>query len=224
MKKTKRRDSKETFAELVGTPEWDYAQAHTSGQGSLLYALERETNLKVLSPQMLSGPFQGQLLQFISKMLRPKRILEIGTFTGYASLCLARGLQADGILHTIEINEELAWFLKKYAALAGISHQIVQHIGDAKVVIPTIDERFDLVFMDAAKLEYQVHYELILEKMNPGGILLADNILWYGKIVLGATDETTETLRQFNAFVQADIRVENILLPLRDGLMMVRKL
>lgn len=204
--------------------EWAYAIEHTSPQDAVLYALERETYLKSLFPQMLSGAYQGRILQMFSQMIQPQRILEIGTFTGYSSICLARGLDDAGLLHTIEVNEESVWFLEKFAARAGLSQKIIQHVGDAAEVIPSIDECFDLVFMDAGKLDYPKHYELALEKMKTGAFLLADNIMWDGKILEGKTDETTETLRQFNAMIQADERVENLLLPMGDGLMVVRKL
>lgn len=204
-------------------PDWMYALEHTSPQDALLYAIERETYLKSLLPQMLSGAYQGRILQMFAQMIQPERILEIGTFTGYSTICLARGLKPSGQLHTIEVNEELAWFLEKFAAKAKLSQQIIQHIGDAAEVIPTLEGGFDLVFMDAGKIDYPQHYELALKKMKPGGFLLADNIMWDGKIVAGKTDKTTEILRQFNAMIQADARVENLLLPMGDGLMVVRK-
>ena len=202
----------------------DYCQQHTTPLNDTLHALERETHLRTLAPQMMSGPYQGQLLRFISLMLRPRRILEIGTFTGYSTLCLAEGLCEEGIMHTIEANDELAWIVRKYVAQSGLESKVLLHLGDAAEIIPGLEETFDLVFLDAGKLDYPTHYELSLAKMRPGGFLLADNVLWDGKVASGnEKDETAVALRTFNDFVQEDERVENLLLPLRDGLMAVRK-
>jgi predicted O-methyltransferase YrrM len=204
--------------------EFEYCLAHSTAPSALLAALDRETNLKTLSPQMQSGAYQGLLLRFISQMIQPKRVLEIGTFSGYATLCLADGLPVDGKLHTIEVNDEMAWIIRKYVRLAGLDEKIVLHLGDAGAIIPTLDEVFDLVFIDAGKLDYQQHYELVLPKVRSGGFLLADNVLWDGKVAgMDTKDETARALRIFNDFVQQDSRVENILLPLRDGLMLIRK-
>ncbi|MDO8365145.1 MAG: O-methyltransferase [Saprospiraceae bacterium] len=203
---------------------FDYCLAHSSQLNGVLHDLERETHLRTLSPQMLSGEYQGQLLRFLSLMLRPRRVLEIGAFTGYTAICMAEGLVQDGALHTIEANEELGWLIHKYIQRAGMEHKIVLHLGDAAEVVPTLDEVFDLVFLDAGKLDYPLHYEMALAKMRSGGFLLADNVLWDGKVASGNDrDETAVALRAFNDFVQQDKRVENLLLPLRDGLMMVRK-
>ncbi len=202
----------------------DYCQAHSSPLDGLLRDLERETHLRTLSPQMLSGEYQGQLLRFLSLMLRPMRVLEIGTFTGYTAICMAEGLAENGKLHTIEANDELEWLIQKHVQRAGMEQKIVLHLGDAAKVVPTLNEVFDLVFLDAGKLDYPHHYEMALAKMRPGGFLLADNVLWDGKVASGnERDETARALRAFNDFVQQDERVENLLLPLRDGLMMVRK-
>jgi caffeoyl-CoA O-methyltransferase len=202
----------------------EYCTTHSTHADELLLALERETHLRTLSPQMLSGPLQGTLLYMISAMLRPRLALEIGTFTGYATICMARGLADDGQLHTIEVNDELAWIIQKYLLKAGLEKKVQLHLGDAGQIIPTLPDGFDLVFMDAGKLDYPTHYELALAKMKPGAILLADNVLWDGKVAGGDTkDETAVLLRAFNAFVQQDDRVENVLLPIRDGLMVVRK-
>lgn len=202
----------------------DYCFAHTSPLGEVLHQLERETHLRTLAPQMLSGAYQGQLLRFISLMLRPQRILEIGTFTGYTAICMAEGLTESGVLHTIEANDELGWLIQKYIRQAGFEDKIVLHLGDAAQVLPSLEETFDLVFLDAGKLDYPQHYELALAKMRPGGFLLADNVLWDGKVASGnERDETARALRTFNDFVQQDTRVDNLLLSLRDGLMMVRK-
>lgn len=203
---------------------FEYCFAHTSSIDSLLVDLERETHLRTLSPQMLSGAYQGTLLRLISQMIRPERALEIGTFTGYTSICIAQGLQENGILHTIEVNDELEWLIKKYLHKAGLQDKVCLHFGDAAVVIPTLDETFDLVFMDAGKLDYALHYELSLSKTRSGGFLLADNVLWDGKVAGNNTqDETANSLRAFNDFVQSDPRVENIMLPVRDGILLMRK-
>ncbi|MBK6929782.1 MAG: O-methyltransferase [Saprospirales bacterium] len=201
-----------------------YCAQHTSAPPPLLQALERETQLHTLNPHMLSGPIQGMLLRLISQMIRPRRILEIGTFTGYSAICLAQGLPDEGRLHTIEANDELEPFIRKYIGLAGLERQIELHLGDAAIILPHLNEVFDLVFLDAGKLDYALHYELALPKLRSGGILLADNALWDGKVLLDEKDATARALRAFNARLQADERVENLLLPLRDGLMIVRKL
>lgn len=201
-----------------------YAAAHTTPLPPLLRELERETHLKTLSPQMISGEYQGQLLRLLSLMLRPMQVLEIGTFTGYSTLCLAAGLPDGGLLHTIEVDDELGWISRKYFAKAGLSEKIVQHTGDAAAVVPMLDEQFDFVFLDAGKMNYLEHYEMVLPKMRAGGVLLADNVLWDGKVVRGEREATAEALRLFNAHVHADSRVENLLLPLRDGLLLARKL
>lgn len=204
---------------------FDYCARHTTASSALLAELERETHLRTLNPQMLSGSYQGMLLRTVSLMTRPRRILEIGTFTGYTALCLAAGLTEDGLLHTIEINDELEGLIRKYVEKAGLSARIRLHIGDAADIVPGLAESFDLVFLDAGKMDYPVHYELALSKTRPGGLILADNVLWDGKVASGDDkDETARALRAFNDFVQHDRRVENILLPVRDGLMLMRKL
>jgi caffeoyl-CoA O-methyltransferase len=203
---------------------FEYCMAHTSPVSPVLHRLERETHLRTLSPQMSSGPYQGTLLRMISQMLQPKRILEVGTFTGYAALCLAEGLADDGILHTIEVNDELAWIIQGHVKLAGLDNKVRLHLGDAADVIPTLDEVFDLVFLDAGKLDYDLHYELCLARLRSGGIMLIDNVLWDGKVAGGdQKDETAIALRTFNNKVHEDVRVDNLLLALRDGLLVVRK-
>jgi predicted O-methyltransferase YrrM len=173
---------------------------------------------------MLSGSYQGTLLRFVSRMIRPRRALEIGAFTGYATLCIAEGLADDGILHTIEVNDELEWLIRKYVGLAGLNDKVVLHIGDAAAVVPQLDEVFDLVFLDAGKLDYPAHYEMALAKTRPGGFLMADNVLWDGKVAGDDDrDETARLLRRFNDMVHRDSRVENLILPVRDGIMLVRK-
>lgn len=200
-----------------------YCSAHSSPQSDILYELERETHLKTLAPQMMSGHLQGRLLSLLSKMLRPRRILEIGVFTGYATLCLAEGLPADGIIHAVEGNPELEYLIRKYLKKADLEDKVKLHIGDAKVIAGTLDETFDLVFIDAGKRDYAFYYDLIIDKVNPGGIILADNVLWSGKVVDGATDADTQLLDAFNKKVNADERVENLILPLRDGLTVIRR-
>ncbi|MEL6863780.1 MAG: O-methyltransferase [Bacteroidota bacterium] len=201
-----------------------YCQAHSTAPNTVLQELERETHLKTLAPQMLSGPLQGQLLQMISYMIQPKCILEVGTFTGYASLCLAAGLTAEGQLHTIEANEELEYLIRKYIRKADMEQQIQLHIGDAKTLIPQMDQQFDLVFIDAGKQDNALYFDLIIDKVRPGGYLLADNVLWSGKVADSQyQDRDTQVIRAFNQKVQQDPRVENVMLPLRDGLIILRK-
>ncbi len=200
-----------------------YCQAHSTPPGSLLNELERYTYLHTLHPQMLSGPLQGRFLTLISQLMRPRRILEVGAFTGYSALCLAKGLAEDGVLHTIEVNDELCGILETFVQKANLQQKIVLHVGDAAEIIPALRETFDLVFLDAGKMDYLRHYELALPKLRADGLLLADNVLWSGKTVFDPEDEMARALHAFNEHVQADDRVENLLLPLRDGLMLVRK-
>lgn len=203
----------------------NYCLAHTSDVNSVLHELERDTHLRTLSPQMLPGPYQGMLLRMVSMMIRPRRALEVGTFTGYTTICIGEGLADGGLLHTIEINDELGPLIRKYVQKSGLEEKVRLHLGDAANIIPALDEVFDLVFLDAGKLDYPVHYELTLAKTRSGGFILADNVLWDGKVAGGdEKDETARALRSFNDMVQNDPRVENILLPVRDGLMLMRKI
>ena len=203
-----------------------YITNHTSPEDDLLKRLNRETHLKVLNPRMLSGHVQGRFLEMISKMIQPNRILEIGTYTGYSAICLAKGLVRNGILHTIEVNAELEEFAKRYFREAGLETQIIQHTGDALKLIPQIDETFDLVFIDAAKECYLDYYHLVFDKVRKGGFILADNALWDGKVVdpNQVQDKETQGIIAFNDFIRKDDRVENVLLSLRDGIMIIRKL
>ena len=203
-----------------------YITDHTSPEDELLKRLNRETHLKVLNPRMLSGHVQGRFLEMISKMIQPHRILEIGTYTGYSAICLAKGLAGNGILHTIEVNPELEEFAKRYFREAGLEKQIIQHSGDALELIPQINETFDLVFIDAAKESYLDYYHLIFDKVRKGGFILADNALWDGKVVdpNQAQDKETHGIVAFNDFIRNDNRVEKVLLSLRDGIMIIRKL
>ncbi len=201
----------------------EYCENHSSPQSDILYQLERETHLKTLSPQMMSGHLQGRFFSLISKLKQPKAILEVGTFTGYASLCFAEGLALDGVLHTIEVNPELEYLIRKYIHKAGWQEKITLHIGDASSVIPQLDLKFDLAFIDAGKMDYRQHFDLVIEKMNPGGIILADNVLWSGKVIDQKYDKDTAEIKKFNDKIQDDYRVENLLLPIRDGIMMMVK-
>lgn len=202
----------------------EYLSAHTSPETGLLAALNRETHAKVLMPQMLSGHLQGGFLRIISLLMQPRRILEIGTFTGYSAICLAAGLPSDGLLHTIDINEELEHIQTRYFEQAGLSNKIKLHIGNAIDIIATIDDVFDLVFIDADKQNYSNYYDLVIDKVRLGGLILADNALFSGKVLEDPiTDTSAKAIHAFNEKVQADERVENLLLPLRDGIMMIRK-
>ncbi len=203
-----------------------YCDRHTSLQNSLLDKIDRETNLEVLKPRMLSGFFQGRALSMFSKMIKPNTILEIGTFTGFSALCMAEGLTKSGKLITLDINEELEDRVRAYFNQSDFSTQIEYKIGNALQLIPELNTTFDLVFIDADKINYLNYYHLVLEKVNSGGYIIADNVLWSGKVVglqKKNDDEDTLALLDFNRQVQEDPRVENVLFPLRDGLMMIRK-
>lgn len=202
----------------------EYIVAHSQPEPQHLEKLNRETNQKVMQPRMLSGHYQGRVLSLLSKMKNPRSILEIGTYTGYSALCLAEGLTEDGILHTIDINEELEDIQKKHFQASAYSDRIVQHIGDATEIIPNIEENFDLVFIDADKPNYPKYFELIIDKMNSGGIILSDNVLWSGKVVedLKKDDLSTKALLEYNALLNEDPRVETVILPIRDGLTLSR--
>ena len=203
---------------------YDYCVEHSTPMDEILYELDRETHLKTLAPRMSSGPIQGRILSLISNLLRPKYILEIGTFTGFATLNLVRGLQPDGELITVEVNAELQHISRKYFTKSGYSDRINQLIGNAKEIVPKLDYKFDLIFLDAGKKDYPIYYELILPKLRKGGIILADNILWSGKILDENMDKTSVILDEFNKQVVKDSRVENVILPLRDGINVIRKL
>lgn len=202
----------------------EYAEGHSQPEPELLQKLNRETNQKILQPRMLSGHLQGRVLSLISKLANPKIILEIGTYTGYSALCMAEGLQRNGKLHTIDINEELRAFQRKYFDQSEYGGQITQHTGNALDIIPKLEENFDLVFIDADKENYCNYFELVLPKMNPGGLILADNVLWSGKVVEkpDPKDEETKGLLAYNEMVNQDTRVESVLLPIRDGVMVSR--
>lgn len=203
----------------------DYTEKYTSSELPVLAALNRETNMKRGDAVMLSGHLQGAFLQMMSKMIRPERVLEIGTFTGYSAICLAQGLLPDGHLHTIEIDEELHEIASRYFKKAGLADKITQHIGEASGIIPSLNETFDLVFIDADKPNYEAYYDLVFDKVRPGGYIIADNVLYNGEVVLPKEERSknARAIHSFNKKVKADDRIEHVLVPLRDGLMVVRK-
>lgn len=202
----------------------DYVVAHSEKEPELLEQLTRETYQKILQPRMLSGHFQGRILSMLSKLIAPKSILEIGTYTGYSALCLCEGLDKNGTLHTIDINEELEDFQRKYFEKSNYGDQIFQHIGDARKIIPDLNQKFDLVFIDADKPNYPTYFNIIIEKMNPGGVILSDNVLWSGKVIepLNPKDVSTKAVLVYNKLLVEDPRVETVLLPIRDGLTISR--
>ncbi len=203
----------------------NYAVAHTQAEPDILAQLTRETYQKILQPRMLSGHFQGRLLSILSKIVNPTTILELGTYTGYSAICLAEGLKENGELHTLDVNEELQFIQDKYFELSGFRNSIHQHLGEALELLPTLNMKFDLIFMDADKPNYPAYFNLIIDKLNPGGILLTDNVLWSGKVVedLKKDDESTRALLEYNKLVATDPRLETVMLPIRDGLSLSRK-
>ncbi len=209
------------------SPELErYAAEHSENEPELLKKLDKETHQKILQPRMLSGHFQGRFLSILSKLVAPTNILEIGTYTGYATLCLAEGLKETGSLDTIDINEELIDFQRKYFDESNWGSQITQHLGSAIDIIPTLDKKYDLVFIDADKPNYCNYFELIIPKMNKGGIILSDNVLWSGKVLeeIKESDKSTIAIDSYNKLLKDDPRVETILLPIRDGLTVSRVL
>jgi predicted O-methyltransferase YrrM len=200
-----------------------YIEVHTSEEPDLLKKINRETHAEVLRSRMLSGQVQGRFLSMVSKMIKPKVILEIGTYTGYSAICLAEGLQPGGKLITIDINEELEKRVRNYLKESGFASQIDFRIGDARKIIPLLNETFDLAFIDADKENYSLYYDIVIDKLAVGGIILADNVLWSGKVVEPKPDKDTKAILEFNDKIQHDPRVECVLLPLRDGVMMIRK-
>ncbi|TAF32455.1 MAG: O-methyltransferase [Cytophagales bacterium] len=203
-----------------------YAEAYSTPESAVLHALNRRTHLQVTKPRMLSGHLQGNVLATFSLMMRPRRILEIGTYTAYSAICLAQGLTEDGILHSIDNNEELLAMNQASIEEAKLGHKIQLHIGQAANIIPTLVESWDMVFIDADKTNYSLYFDLIIDKLRPGGLLIADNVLWSGKVTepLAASDKDTAAILAFNEKVQTDSRVFNTLLPVRDGLMLAYKL
>lgn len=216
------------------TPDLErYILEHISPEDPVLAELDRQTHLRVIQPRMLSGHLQGQLLAMLTAMVRPMRVLELGTFTGYSAIALARGLTAEGaVLHTVEVNDELEGLAAEYIEKAGLRDRIVQHIGPALEVVPTLGEVFDLVFVDADKREYPDYYRMLMDGgfVRSGSIILADNVLWYGKVAaetagdlsIARNDRQTQGILEFNRMVREDARVEKVILPLRDGLTLIR--
>lgn len=213
------------MTKIINNKIEDYIEKNSSKEPQILKDLNKETYLKVLNPRMLSGHLQGRFLSIISKLIKPKKILEIGTYTGYSAICMAEGLIDNGIIHTIDINEELVSIQKKYFKKTKTTNSIIQHVGDAKEIIGKIDEIFDMIFLDADKENYIEYYNLCIDKVRSGGLIIADNVLWTGKVIdpKSYDDELTQYLIDFNTIINQDDRVENIILPLRDGLNIIIK-
>ena len=203
-----------------------YCEQYATPETPVLAALNRETNMKVGSAVMLSGHVQGVFLKMISHAVQPKRILEIGTFTGYSAICLAAGLQPGGLIHTVDIEEELDFLSSKYFEEAGLKDTIITHIGKAAEIIPTLNETFDLAFIDADKVNYELYYDLVFDKVRPGGFILADNVLYEGEVTLPEDQQSknARAMHLFNEKIKADPRVEQMIIPVRDGIMMIRKI
>jgi|TARA_B110000259_G_scaffold137556_1_gene154863 caffeoyl-CoA O-methyltransferase len=203
----------------------NYCEEYSQKEDEVLYDLNRKTNQKILRPRMLSGHLQGQLLTMFSNMISPSKILEIGTYTGYSAICLARGLKEEGVLHTIDINEELEYFAREYFEKANLSKQIISHVGNAMDIIPELNISWDLVFIDADKENYINYYNLVFDQIDKGGFIIFDNVLWSGKVTqeINPKDKETVALVELAKILENDNRVENVLLPVRDGLFIVRK-
>jgi caffeoyl-CoA O-methyltransferase len=211
--------------EFIDTALLAYCEQHSTDESSLLKFVSRETHAKVLMPRMLSGHLQGNFLAMLSLMLRPNLVVEIGTYTGYSAICLAQGLQENGKLHTIDINEELGTFVRSNFEKANLQDKIQLHLGNAMELLPQLAlQDIDLVFIDADKKNYTHYYDLVIDKVRIGGWIIADNVLWSGKVITEANDKDTLAIKAFNDKVQADDRVFNTLLPLRDGLMVCQKI
>ena len=213
--------------DIINKEIQNYCDSHTTAENTVLKKLNRDTNANVLQPRMLSGHFQGRLLSLFSKMIRPKMILEIGTYTGYSAICLAEGLAENGKLITIDINAEQETRVRKYIVESGMENKIQFIIGDAYNIIKTLPYTYDLVFIDADKPNYMKYYNQVIELINSGGFIIADNVLWSGKVIDEkelSKDKDTKILDEFNKFIQEDNRVENVLLPIRDGLIIARKI
>jgi len=202
----------------------EYVVQHSQDEPQILKELHRETWQRVLNPRMLSGAFQGRVLSMISKLIQPTSVLEIGTYTGYSAICIAEGMDPQGTMHTIDKNEELCSLQQKYFEISGYQNQIETYVGNALEIIPTIDAKFDLVFIDADKSNYINYFHLIIDKMNSGGIILSDNVLWSGKVVekLDPKDLDTKVLLEYNSLLNSDERLETVVLPIRDGLTISR--
>ncbi|MFZ4101896.1 MAG: O-methyltransferase [Sphingobacterium thalpophilum] len=201
-----------------------YLESSCDPESDLLKQIDRDTNIKVSLPRMLSGHYQGRVLSMLSKLVKPQRILEVGTFTGYASLCLAEGLSKDGILHTIDINAELEDMVRSSFSKSDLGSQIIYHIGNALEIIPNLDEVFDLIFIDADKKNNETYYNLTIDKLRSGGLIIVDNVLWSGKVIgEKKTDSATTSISDFNEMIHSDQRVEKLILPVRDGVYIIRK-
>jgi caffeoyl-CoA O-methyltransferase len=201
-----------------------YLENSCEPESDLLKQIDRDTNIKVSLPRMLSGHYQGRVLSMLSKLVNPQRILEVGTFTGYASLCLAEGLSKDGILHTIDINAELEDMVRSSFSKSDLGSQIIYHIGNALEIIPNLDEVFDLIFIDADKKNNETYYNLTIDKLRSGGLIIVDNVLWSGKVIgEKKTDSATTSISDFNEMIHSDQRVEKLILPVRDGVYIIRK-
>ena len=210
--------------DFLGEELREYVESHTTAESDLLKKINRETFSKILMPQMLSGHLQGRVLAMLSKMIKPSKILEIGTFTGYSAICMAEGLTKEGKLITIDINEELEERVRGYFEEAGLETIIDYRIGNALDIIPELDDKFELVFIDADKINYSRYFNLIIDKILPGSYIIIDNVLWSGKVVdENVSDKDTVAIREFNDMVEKESRVDNVLLPVRDGLMILRK-
>ena len=211
--------------EFINKDILNYVELNSQQEPTLLKELNKETNLKILNPRMLCSSYQGRVLSIISKIIKPKNVLEIGTYTGYSALCIAEGLEKNGIIHTIDINEELKEIQNKYFKKSGFRNQIQQHIGNAIEIIPKINECFDFVYLDADKENYNEYFDLIIDKIVSGGVLICDNVLWSGKVLnTNHKDLITEKLIEFNQLVKKDKRLDSIILPIRDGLSICRKI
>lgn len=213
------------YMEFIDAKLDDYVCAHTENEPAVLADLNRRTHVSILQPRMLSGHYQGRLLSMLAHMIQPKRVLEIGTYTGYSALCFAEGLQEGGKVTTVDVNEELEEFVQSYIEKANCSDKVEYIVGDAMEVVAKMDEQFDLVFIDADKKNYCNYYELVFDKVKPGGYIIADNVLWSGKVLedYDSLDRETKILMDYNKMVHEDERVQEILLPIRDGLMIARK-
>lgn len=211
---------------FIDSKIFNYSLSKSTKEPKILNDLNRETHLKILNPRMLSGHYQGRILSLVSKIIKPKTVLEIGTYTGYSTICLSEGLDKNGSIHTIDHNEELLVIQNKYFKKAGISEKVKQYTGDATKIIKKLNLDFDLVFIDADKENYPLYFDLIIEKVKPGGVIIADNILWSGKILEKVEEEdyATKSIIEFNDKVNNDDRVETIILPIRDGLSLIRKI
>jgi predicted O-methyltransferase YrrM len=211
--------------EFINKDILDYVEFNSQQEPTLLKELNKETHLKILNPRMLCSSYQGRVLSIISKIIKPKKVLEIGTYTGYSALCIAEGLDKNGIIHTIDINEELKEIQNKYFKKSGFENQIHQHIGNAIEIIPKINECFDFVYLDADKENYDKYFDLVIDKIVSGGVLISDNVLWSGKVLNNKNkDLITQKLIEFNQLVKKDKRLDTIILPIRDGISISRKI